>query len=400
MKISKKCLTLHLYRRDEVLAAMRWAIITRNVHEAIFWGLELFDSDMEQDALEMLEFTWITQIGFGSFSFLRQILSIYKSSELDRNSWINLLYSLTTLKIHDSTAYYLLIRGTTTGSDWIPRFSHKITYVTLIDALKDTLKRGKLLEAWLISRAIDTREQWSILENIASQQSRQEALAELRSSKLSLYEQLAAAFVLVTLDDKRWLAANEPLNKKDLPSEVKSSIDEWNAEESLRLRRVYKIRPEALLHLTQRSQQANTDSSEPDILDDLLQNLFDSSHWTNIIDGYLDDDGNWKSDLYQEMFYSTYFPFASCDIPDEWSLADREKSHGRGLGRSEESSLKRFLDTILQRSTRLGVWNYIKVENYKDTEWSKHYEELRETCSLSLEGLLPLKPVIKSFEIY
>jgi len=379
---------------------MRWAIITRNLHEVIFWGLELFDSDMEDDALKMLEFTWITQIGFGSFSFLRDILSIYKTSNLDRNLWINLLYSLTRVKIHDSTAYYLLIRGTTTGSDWIPRFSHKITYLTLIDALKDTLKRGKLLEAWLISRAIDTKEQWSILENIASQQSRQEALLHIRSSNLSLYEQLAAAFVLVALDDKRWLAANEPLNKINLPSEVKTAIDEWDAEESLRLRRVYKIRPEALLHLTQRSQQANTDSSESDILDNLLQNLFDSSHWTNIIDGYLDDDGNWKSDSYQEMFYNTYFPFASCDIPDEWSLADRDKSHGRGLGRSEEAGLKRFLDTILQRSMRLGVWNYVKIENYKDTEWLKHYEGLREKCSENLQAVLPLKPVIKTFEIY
>jgi hypothetical protein len=67
MEESKKSLTLHLYRKDEVLAAMRWAIVNHNISESIYWGLELFDSDMEQDALEILEFIWITEIGFSSF---------------------------------------------------------------------------------------------------------------------------------------------------------------------------------------------------------------------------------------------------------------------------------------------------------------------------------------------
>jgi hypothetical protein len=218
-------------------------------------------------------------------------------------------------------------------------------------------------------------------------------------SRLSSYEQLAGAFVLVSLDNTRWLEANEPLKEREMPSEVRAAIDEWDSEESLKLRRVYKIRPEALVYLTERSTQASTESSEPEILDNLLQSLFDSSYWTDIINEYLDDDGNWKSDSYQEMFYDTYFPSATCDIPDEWSLADREKSHGRGLGRTDESGLKRFLDTLLQRSTRLGVWNYVKIETYTDTNWSKHYDQLRGACRSSLEQLLPLNPVSKKFEI-
>jgi len=399
MKQFKKCLTLHLYRRDEVLAAMRWAIITSNISETIFWGLELFDSDMEEDALEMLEITWVTQIGFASFSFLRRIINIYISGELDRDSWIYLLNSLALVKARDSSAYYLLIRGTSSATDWVPQFSHKTIYESLNDALKDTLKRGKVLEAWLISRAMAISELWGILESLAKERGRQGELEELRVSRLSCYEQLAAAFVLVSLDDTRWLQANESLKQRDVASEVRAAIDEWDSEESLKLRRVYKIRPEALLYLTKRSTQSSMESSEPEIMDNLLQSLFDSSYWTDIINEYLDDDGNWKSDSYQEMFYDTYFPSTTCDIPDEWSLSDREKSHGRGLGRTDETGLKRFLDTMLQRSTRIGVWNYVKIENYTDTNWSKHYDNLRGQCRSSLEPLLPLYPVSKKFEI-
>jgi len=42
------------------------------------------------------------------------------------------------------------------------------------------------------------------------------------------------------------------------------------------------------------------------------------------------------SDEEREDFYDSYFD----DIPDEWSLNDREKSHGRG---TTPSDLRRFL---------------------------------------------------------
>jgi hypothetical protein len=78
MKQFEKYLTTHLYRKDEVLSALRWAIVNHNIRESVYWGLELFDSDMEQDALEMLEFIWITEIGLSSITFLNCIIDIYK----------------------------------------------------------------------------------------------------------------------------------------------------------------------------------------------------------------------------------------------------------------------------------------------------------------------------------
>jgi len=400
MKQSEKCLTLHLYRKDEVVAAMRWAIITNNLLETVYWGLELFDSDMEQDALQMLEFIWFSQIGFASFSFLRRILDIYKTGELDRDSWISLLNSMARMKSRDSTAFYLLIRGATEPCDWNPSFKHIYPYITLSDGLNDTLKRGKVLEAWLISRAIKADEQWTSLKSLAVQNGRSESLAEIQMTTLCDYEQRAAGFVLIGLTNEQWNKANEPMIEYDLPSEIREAIDEWDSEESIRLRRIYKIKPEALLYITERSVQSGMESSEKDIQEDFLESLIDSPYWSNILKSYINSKNEWISDRYNEMFYDTYFPYKAGDIPDEWPTVDREKSHGRGLGRSEEAGLKRFLDTLLQRSTSLGVWNYIKPDEYMKTlDWSDIYNELHSNCLENLTSQLPFKAIRKTFEI-
>jgi hypothetical protein len=396
MEESKKSLTLHLYRKDEVLAAMRWAIVNHNISESIYWGLELFDSDMEQDALEILEFIWITEIGFSSFTFLTHILDIYKTGELDRDSWISLLNCMSRETGRDSTVFYILIRGATMASEWKPAFPHRHTYTSIEQAVQDTLRRGKILEAWLLARAMKAEEQYILLETLAIQRKRHDYMLDIMSSNLSDYVKRSIAFVLVSLNDTQWQSATKPLVEREIPVEVKEAIDEWDSEESLRKRRVYKIRSSALISITERSEQSQQESSEYEIQSDLLKTLLESPYWTNILDDYMDN-GKWKSDSYHEMFFSTYFP---CDIPDEWSSQDREKSHGRGLGRSPEVGLKRFIDALFQRSKSVEIWNLTIPETYTHTlDWHTTYSDLYSKCKEHLESNLPFKPIIKSFEI-
>lgn len=394
MKQFEKHLTLHLYRKDEVVGALRWALINRNIFESIYWGLELFDSDMEQDALEMIQCIWITEIGFGSVSLLSHILDIYKTGELDRDSLISLLYSISQIRYRDSTLLYLLIRGATTPIDWSPKFHHSRTYTDIPGAVEDCLYRGKLLEAWYLARALNSENQWLILNKLIHRYpQRKEFLVKLRDSNLSDLIQRLVAFVLASLQDPLWQMC--PLIERELPSEVKTAIDEWDAEDSLRKRRIYKIRPEALLYLTERSQQSQTLSSESDIQENLIQSLLESPYWSGILDDYMTDN-DWTSDLYKEMFYDNYFD----DIPDEWSSEDREKSHGRGLARTPEVGLTRFLDALFQRSKTLEIWNYEKIEVYIDPcSWDSLYDEFQEKCQKSLESQLPLEAIKKTFEI-
>lgn len=393
MEQSETPLTLHLYRKDEVLGALRWALINRNISESIYWGIELFDSDMEDSALELLEFVWITEIGFACVSLLTHILSIYKKGELDRDIWISLLYSITQIKARDSTLLYLLIRGANESNLWSPRFHHSRTYMTIHDALEDTLSRKKLLESWFISRALDSNEQWLILDKLIKRYpQREEFILTIRESDLSDLTQRLIAIVLLCLKDS---LQETPFVLRELPSETRVSIDEWDKEGSLRKRRVYKIRQEALLYLTQRSQDSELISSESDIQDELLESLLNSPYWSDILNGYMKE-GCWTSDSYKEMFYETYFD----DIPDEWSREDREKSHGRGLARTPEIGLSRFIDSLFQRSKPVQIWNYIKLDSYMDTlTWDNLYNGIRGECRKTLDLHLPFKPITRVFEI-
>ena len=394
MEQTNKSLTIHLYRRDEVLASLRWAIITNNYTETAFWGLELYDSNMEEDVLSMLTTLWFTHIGFGSFKSLEKIRDIDLT---DRESWVGYLISAwTRVKVHDSTAFHLLIRGASEPTTWIPTFAHSKEYTSVTEAFEDCLSRGKIEEAWLLGRALKTSEQWLTLEKLANGLGRSRELDILRRS-LEDCEARAATHVLVTLDDTMWSAAMKDLDMRELPVELGTAINDWDNEDSPRKRRVFKIRPEAILFITERSSKPMNVSCQTDLMDNLLENLKGSTYWSAVLENFMAGD-KWLSDDSKEDFYDTFFPD---DIPDEWSEADREKSHGRGLGRDYATAQQRFLDTLFQKSTTLGIWQRkpIKVDFDDQLEIQKYYENKHLRCKQTLESLLPMKPVKKIFDI-
>jgi hypothetical protein len=166
-------------------------------------------------------------------------------------------------------------------------------------------------------------------------------------------------------------------------------MEDWKVETSMRKRRAIKPRAEALLYLTNRSEQTPYVSSEPDIQGGLLNSLKASEYWSCILEHYMTD-GLWKSDEHLESFYDTYFPN---DIPDEWSLQSREMSHGRGLGKPIELARSRFISHTLQRSKSIELWNsQFKSELDCTMDWSNLY-------SVKPTVQLPMKPLKKAFDI-
>ena len=113
MKIPKEALTLHIYHYEEVVCAFKWAIITHNCREAVFWGLELYDSGMMDDIFEVLLYLWIEHMGFGKhcLTTLYDILGCQQSDELDRDTWIQHVYMWSNLRTMDSTGFQILVRG-------------------------------------------------------------------------------------------------------------------------------------------------------------------------------------------------------------------------------------------------------------------------------------------------
>jgi hypothetical protein len=381
MEPFNQALTKHLYRIDEVLSSLRWSIITHNLTETAFWTLELYESNMMQECIELLEKVWIQHIGFGSWFSLRLIQEVYDSGEISQWNLISLSCAFAKRRVCDSTIFHLLLRGATNNNE--PRFAHSMEYQNLNEAISDCIKRGKLKEAWLLGRSMKPSEQWALLDSLCLE-NRKEALEIIKTLGSSIYEQLAAAYVLVSLDECTWLSSQQPI-ENTVPSEVLEAMNDWS-KEKMRKRRVFKPKPEALLYLTARSQQY---SSEADIQVDLLKTLKSSEYWSTILESYMANE-KWISDKHKEAFFDTFFPQ---DIPDEWSLADREKSHGRGLGKTIEQARTRFIYYTILKSKSLELWNSVFPEIDCSMEWDSIYSEFKETINF------PMKPIKKVFEV-
>lgn len=322
MKPSNQGLSKHLYRIDEVISSLRWCIITHNVNETAFWAIEVYQSNLLQEALEILETIWLTNIGFGSWYALHLILFVYEEGEISEQEWIDIACAFAKLRICDSTIFHLLLRGSIT-SEWTPAFSHSQLYEGPKDAVLDCLKRGKLQEAWLLGRSMAIGDQWQLLEELARDMERSSELLTLKTLRPSAYECLASAYVLVSLDHITWLSSQKAL-ENNIPDEVTATIETWASETSMRKRRAIKPRMEALLYLTDRSHQSQGCQNELQL--NFEETLKRSPYWIDVLSEYMKN-GQWISDRNKEEFYDTHFPD---DIPDEWSAADQQKSHGRG----------------------------------------------------------------------
>lgn len=380
---NSKGLSKHLYRIDEVLSSLRWSIITHNLSETAFWTMELYQSNLTQECLELLETIWINHIGFGSWFLLRLILHVYEEGDVSEENLVAIACAFAKRKLCDSTAFHLLLRGCILKETLFP---HSKEYLTAQEAIRDCLTRGKLQEAWYLSRCLSEEELWLLLEPLVSP-NRLEAFQGVKDLRPCRRESLALAFILVSLDEISWLASQEAIENQ-IPVEVSQAIDTWNSEKSLRKRRAIKPRIESLVYLTQRSKQTPYVSSEPEIQDGLLEALLNSEYWQGILEGFMVNQ-KWKSERHKELFYDTYFPQ---DIPDEWSLADREKSHGRGLGKCKEQGRIRFIQLTLQYSKSLELWNSTFPSSIDcSMDWDSLYSDKK--------PFLPMKPIKKVFVI-
>jgi hypothetical protein len=104
--------------------------------------------------------------------------------------------------------------------------------------------------------------------------------------------------------------------------EIASAVQEWSALKGRR-RRVYEIPYDCLHGATERGGLETSQSTEKEIRDlrALEKALARSALW---VESFRESQAG---DEEREDFYDTWFP---TDIPDEWSAADRKKSHGSG----------------------------------------------------------------------
>jgi len=398
-----KHLTLHLYRVQEVLASLRNALTKHNYKETLFWALELYDSDVLSESLEMLFGLWFDLYGIPSWKLLVPLYEIQKTGELERDKFIHLIMAWSQEKSRDSTLVQLLVRGLKTPTGWVPTFPHSATYHNETEAINDCLQRGKLLEAWIFARSMLPEDQWILVKQFVEStgiQSKRDAVALLSELKYGdPIQRRAAAFCVACLNEKRWTPTQIPLdhNSFGLQLETVRLMQLWNENDTLRSQRIFAVRPEAITYVCQRSSLSTQASTEEDIMENLEATLWESPYWKEIMKEYvleLEDGFSWASSNHKEGFYDTYFIYPG-DIPDEWSIADREKSHGRGLGKSELVAKRQYLCSSILRNTKtLSFWEPLVFKEDDDLAIDiSLYDTLPTLCKLEF----PLKPVHKEF---
>ena len=399
MEYPQKSLTIHLYRYEEVVSSLIWCIIQRKYTESVFWALELYDSGMMDGIFQKLQEAWLLYAGFGPNCY--SVLLQMNDSEIDRDDLVKTLYMWSRVT-PDATVAQLLIRGSVTPTNWTVRFPHSSVYQTVEMAIHDCLKRGKALEAWTLSRAMSPKDKWDIIyKQIPNNSYRDSITKTIQSLDISEHVRLATCFVLAAIPDAILKASIAELKPVTIPSELLTTVSDWDEENSMRKRRCLAIRPEAITYTCERSSLPMKESALMDIHYNLEANLRDSYCWQIILDDYMEH-GQWKSDTYKEMFYNTYFSYPSDDIPDEWPSKDKELSHGRGLGKTTEVALRQHLSYMLRNKTCLGAYicGITPPTGMPPTlQWDDLYANLEGDCSKFLESQLPFTSIAKRFEV-
>jgi len=340
-------LTRHLYAEDEVVAALQFCVLRGKTVEAVFWCEELIYSEMLEQLLGALRRIWLYGFGIGALSWYRAFQCIAEQEEIHLEELVGLVIGLCRIGLkgrRDIT--YLILAGTTAEAE---QANHCITPKGLTGAdayFAACIEQGRCISAWRAMGQIDAR----TLRLVAEHKHRG---AGLEACELLLeYPALAvAALCLVRGELANRLVEPIPGGLR----EVDQARSEW--ELGRRRRRAYSVPIECLYWVTERGKKTAYETSEK-LLRGSLEHpakLWGSIYWDSVADAV----GGWeaiRNDADVRMaFYDKHFPD---DIPDEWSTAEREKSHGHGVMQPGSApSVERFLRNWFGKLPSAVIWN-------------------------------------------
>lgn len=293
-------LTKRLYRLDEVRAALVFCIKSRRLYEACFWLRELEDSDQGSEARRVLFLSWFLINGLANCSWLRAWSSMADTSE----GRLKLCWQLCRCSERDTSLWWLLCAG------------------AVYDAGFPKEQLSAVFDRWRSSYHLDHEEFWQPLVDASEIERLDEILEGLQTDmrKYSLYARLAGLVLVVSqkhIPKSSWgqLSQEEPI-------ELAAKLAEWEVPTNVRAARIMAIPEGCLYGITWRGCGGDT---RPELMSLSIKGFQKSAHWKQKLDSYATG-GQWNSDDAIEEFYDT--EFAGCDIPDEWSMRDRETSHG------------------------------------------------------------------------
>lgn len=346
-------LSRHFYALDEVQAALHYATTRNDKKESLFWCREMILSGCTSEAISTLFEAWLWQKGPFHLAWLLHAWSTLSSEECSEDDILVAACHLTSYE-RDHSLWNILCL---TAANHPPeRVTPKTPYYPSDERelyLVRALFQGKAYSAWWMARQLGDRVWIIIKEYLESQNMDSAHLGMLQNyEKLLGYrtnEYDVIVQCLAVLSACLTPAQRKKSEKPLLPyEEVEWSIGRRNS-------RLYSIPVMCLYGMTKRGHlkwSQNTMKSLNEIETDLIGCPF----WEEELDGYRKNGQSiqWKSDDAREDWYETFFPD---DIPDEWSKAEKEKSHGDGiLGPHESVTMLKYARIHLSKQSRLA-WN-------------------------------------------
>lgn len=349
--------TRHFYRIDEVKAALQLCISNKRSEEALFWTLELIDSEEFETIKSVLLNTWFHVIGLANIHILKDIFDLVE----DEEKIFYLVYSMCYVK-RDITLPVMYLYGVFKSK----YEGRNIVFQLPKDLIQDnkyldTFIRscilGKYLDAWLVSIPLwKNKLITSFTERIISYKYKDPILFDLyiylTNSKLLNKWYLRCALVGVACFAEKYY--DTPIHYYKSYTHLDKTIQSWKNNNTKRERRIYSIPKECLYGRTYRGTTTYQDSNDEELHEPhyLVQNQV---IYKSILERYASFEEFYNDAEEYSQFMEWYFPN---DIPDEWSRMEREKSHGIGVNqKSDTPNIRRYFTRWVDMKHSCKIWN-------------------------------------------
>lgn len=321
-------LTRHFYESQDVLSSMRMAILRGRSQEALFWCLELIDTNLHKEVCQNLLETWMFFYGCSEW-----IQGWQKEYSLKANKLLEACYNLSQYKFFSCRGIELLLSEVKEEKYGIEEVIRELSSMTIgskeeKSGVEETVKKFQLAVtesrpeyAWHLATVIGAEKTWTSLQTF------QPSLIHwIRSISSSSQEKLWLCGLINFICKP--LQQEENFQWSPITKELLTKIQDWKGLIHRRKRRIYAI-PFPLLYRETSKSSVSKEKNTLERLWNIEKSMYSKDgFWKKVLEfsGY--ENYKWNSDDELEEFYEKYFPD---DIPDEWSLVDQEKSHGKGL---------------------------------------------------------------------